>query len=231
MPCRSSCTPADQAIEDYVDAHLTPSWQVAQVLTEAYFHSIQGAFRFIEREQFFQDLRHIYNATITTPLGWPQRRTLAVANVMWAIGAKWMEMTQLDRQTHPDNAGVPLVENQLVYYARARSLGLDHRMQVDHPSLETVQGMAILSFYLLSNGSVHKFVPSHPSWCVETDCEQGLEYGGPDHSTCHSLGIASESFARCAFRSGIETQVKSLVVSLPHGGAAFRNHRAAEMRE
>lgn len=131
------------------------------MLTEAYFQSIRGAFCFIEREQFLQDLRQIYhNIIITTPLDWPQRRTLALANVMWAIGAKWMEMTRLDRQAHLDDADEPLVENQLMYYARARSLGLDHRMQVDHPNLETVQGMAILGFYLLSNGSVHKFVPS-----------------------------------------------------------------------
>lgn len=147
-----------------------PSWELAELLTEAYFHSIQGAFRFVEREQFLKDLEKVYSDPATnTALDWPLRRTLALANVMWAIGAKWMEMTHIDQQLLLQNAGVPLVENQLMYYARARALGLDHRMQVDHPNLEVVQGMAVLSFYLLSNGSIHRQVSSCLPWSIGTD--------------------------------------------------------------
>lgn len=164
---RSRCAPDDRSPEDYVDPHSIPSWQVAQLLTEAYFHSIQGSFRFIEREQFLRALWHIYDhATITTALDWSQRRTLALANVMWAIGAKWMEMTRPGLQNLYENEGSPLIENQLMHYARARALGLDHRVQVDHPNLEMVEGMALLSFYLLSNGSIHRSVSQHPSVLV-----------------------------------------------------------------
>ena len=161
--CRSSCDPTDYVLEDYVDASLVPSGRTVQVLTEAYFESVHGAFRFIDREQFLYDFRQIFDgATVPTVFDHLQRSTLATANVTWAIGAKWIEMTQLDRHTLSNNASAPLIENHLVYYARARSLGLDHRMQIDHPSLGSVQGMAILSFYLLSNGSIHKFRPFYP---------------------------------------------------------------------
>ena len=143
---------------------------MAEVLSEAYFHAVQGAFRFVEREQFFRDLENVFNnSAVRSALDWPLRRTLALANVMWAVGAKWLEITQIDRQPLLQNAEGSLVENQLMYYARARALGLDHRMQVDHPSLETVQGLAVLGFYLLSNGSIHRLVFSCLPWSIETD--------------------------------------------------------------
>lgn len=139
------------------------------MLTEAYFHSIQGAFRFVERDQFLQDLKRVYNDSTT--LDWPRRRTLALANVMWAIGAKWMDLTHIDRQPVLHNGGIPLIESHLMYYARARALGLDHRMQIDHPSLDMVQGLAVLSFYLLSNGSIHRSVSPNPGGHVDIDGE------------------------------------------------------------
>lgn len=79
---------------------------------------------------------------------------------MWAVGARWIKLVGLDKRAVPDHGAGLTVEDQLVYYARARALGLDHRMQLEHPSVELVQGMAILGFYLLSNGSVHRSVQS-----------------------------------------------------------------------
>ena len=147
----------DEIPEDYIDPHVIPSWNVAQVLTEAYFHSIQGSFRFVERTEFFQNLREVYDTVAgRVAPGWPQRRTLALANVMWAVGSRWIELAGLNDRHVPDHGKELVVEDQLVYYARARSVGLDHRMQLEHPSLEVVQGMAVLGFYLLSNGSVHR---------------------------------------------------------------------------
>jgi hypothetical protein len=41
-----------------------------------------------------------------------------------------------------------------VYYARARRLGLDHRVVSEHPDVERVQAIGILAFYLLIIGSI-----------------------------------------------------------------------------
>jgi hypothetical protein len=138
---------------------VVPSWQVAQVLTEAYFHSIQGCFRFLERKEFFYELGRVYEeiAERSAP-SWSQRKTLALANMMWAVGARWLGLIGLKERISSDLGQGIVIEDQLMYYARARSLGLDHRMQLEHPSLDMVQGMAVLGFYLLSNGSVHRFV-------------------------------------------------------------------------
>jgi hypothetical protein len=44
-----------------------------------------------------------------------------------------------------------------VYYARARALGLDHRVMLDAQNLYGVKALSVLSFYLFMNGSVTRY--------------------------------------------------------------------------
>lgn len=131
--------------EDYVDAYQWPSPEMALILSEAFFHAMQGAFQYVLREEFF---RKMFSLGKDSLLSWSERRWLAMANLVWAIGSKWLQMTKLDYPS-PN-------EGHLVYYARARALGLDHRVMSDHPDLERVQGIGLLAFYLLINGSINR---------------------------------------------------------------------------
>jgi hypothetical protein len=117
-------------------------------LAEAYFHAIQGAFVFVHRERFLDALAHFSRKQ--SPLSWVERRWLALANLVFALGAKWL------RQTEPDDSLV--VHNHLEFYARARALGLDHRIVFDHPVLEQIQALGLLAFYLFVNGSIFRYV-------------------------------------------------------------------------
>jgi len=130
--------------EDTVDHLQWPPMYLALVLSEAFFHAMQGAFQFVVREQFLDTLAQ-FPRTKAIP-SWAERRWLSLANLVWAIGAKWLQMTQLDNDMFRDN--------HLVFYARARALGLDHRVLFDHPEVERVQAIGLLAFYLLINGSV-----------------------------------------------------------------------------
>jgi hypothetical protein len=130
--------------EDHVDPYEWPPAQTAALLSEAYFHAMQGAFPFVIRGPFLQKL-FSYPRGISVP-SWSQRSWLALANTVWAIGAKWLQITELDPQEAQ--------ETHLVYYARARALGLDHRVMFDHPDVDRVQGIGLLAFYLLINGSI-----------------------------------------------------------------------------
>lgn len=127
--------------EDRIDQYQTPSFFMSLVLSEAYFHAVQGAFPFIIREQF---LGNLY--TISSYYSWIARRWLAKANIVWATGSKWLEMTGMNDQAS--------TENHQHYYARARALGLDHRVVFDHPDIDQVQGIGLLALYLLFNGSI-----------------------------------------------------------------------------
>ncbi|KAK6363907.1 uncharacterized protein PV06_11576 [Exophiala oligosperma] len=134
--------------EDYLGAVQRPVDSAAQILSEAYFHALQGVFGFITREQFLQDLAQFPAQGIL--LSWDQRRWLALANLVWAIGSKWSHVAKLDDQDLH-------AKSHLVYYARARALGLDHRVLFDHPNGEGVQAIGLLSFYWFQNGSISRF--------------------------------------------------------------------------
>jgi hypothetical protein len=144
--------------EDHVDPSIIPFWQAAMVLTEAYFHSVQGAFRFVQRGQFYSELCRMYEFQATGNMrhDWSQRAFLSLANILWATGARWLQQTGLNNRQVP-GLGIPeAMEHHTIYFARARALGLDNRVQLDHPSIGMVQGLALLSFYLLTNSSVHR---------------------------------------------------------------------------
>jgi hypothetical protein len=130
--------------EDNIDEQQVPPRETVVILSEAYFHALQGAFHFIRRESFLEILATFPQHT--SMLSWVQRRWLALANIVWAIGSKWLRMSKLDH--------ICSAETHLVYYARARRLGLDHRVVSDHPDVERVQAIGILAFYLFINGSI-----------------------------------------------------------------------------
>ncbi|KIY03019.1 uncharacterized protein Z520_01485 [Fonsecaea multimorphosa CBS 102226] len=130
--------------EDYVDQYHWPADESLVILSEAFFHSMQGAFHFVLREEFLQQA-YSFSDKGAAP-SWGKRRWLALANLVWAIGGKWLQITQL---AEGDANG-----DHLIYYARARALGLDHRVMFDHPDIERVQGIGLLAFYLLVNGSI-----------------------------------------------------------------------------
>ena len=130
--------------EDSIDPHEAPPLPITLILTEAYFHAIQGSFQFVQRVPFLEELE-TFSINTESP-SWAQRRFLALANIIWAVGAQWLHQTQLERQG--------FAEHHLTYYARARALGLDHRIQFVQSDVQKVQGIAILVFYLLNNGSI-----------------------------------------------------------------------------
>ena len=134
--------------EDHVIAHEMPSLELSFTLAEACFHAVQGSFAFVHREQFLDVLAHFPRKQ--SPLSWAERRWLALANLVFALGAKWLQ------QTEPGDSLV--VHNHLEFYARARALGLDHRIVFDHPVLEQIQALGLLAFYLFVNGSIFRSV-------------------------------------------------------------------------
>lgn len=120
-----------------------PPPEIAYLLSEACFHSLQGAFMFNYRAEFLETLSQFPSNRPT--LSWRQRQWLATANLVFAIGARWLQYTSMD-----DSITFRHVE----FYARARALGLDHRVVFDHPVLEQIQSLGLLGFYLYMNGSI-----------------------------------------------------------------------------
>ncbi|KAK5188950.1 hypothetical protein LTR92_011042 [Exophiala xenobiotica] len=134
--------------EDYVDPLHWPGQPAVHILSEAFFHSVPNALHGISREQFLGEL-HTF-AQYHGSLSWDQRRWLALSNLIWAVGSRWLHRSML--------ADLPGLDNHLLYYARARALGLDHRVILGDPDIHSVKKLGLLSLYLYINGSV----TSHP---------------------------------------------------------------------
>lgn len=133
--------------EDYIDPYEQPDDLATQILSGAYFHSVEGVFDFVSRESFLQGLAsyQVENRRST----WEARRWLGMANLIWAVASRWLSAAKLDLDSMK-------IEHHTTYYARARALGTDHRVMFDHLDFQGVQSLGILSFYMLINGSVHR---------------------------------------------------------------------------
>ena len=131
--------------EDDINSRHLPPPATALFLYEAYFHALQGAFQFVTHGSFLRVLNQVSTETHST---WAGRRAMGLANIIWAVGAKWLSDTKLDQHEFE--------EIHLSYYARARALGLDHRILFYHPDVQMTQAIGILAFYLMLNGSIQR---------------------------------------------------------------------------
>ena len=132
--------------EEAINAFDWPHPRVALMLSESYFGSLHHCFPFIDKNEFLNKLKHIHEDKIAA--SWSERRWLSMANLIFALGSKHINMgNKADIADH------------LVYYARARALGLDHRLLFDHPLFEQIQSLGILGLYLFVNHSISRSVP------------------------------------------------------------------------
>lgn len=138
--------------EDCVNPMEVPPLPIARALAESYFETVHGSFPLVDREVFMDVL--ISQVHTRPPLSWKGRRWLSMANIIFAVGAKWMYLTRARTEVmQGPNIGP---SDHIVYYARARSLGLDHRLIMDHPLIEQIQALGILGLYLIVNHQISR---------------------------------------------------------------------------
>jgi hypothetical protein len=129
---------------DSVNARNWPSIETSILLAEAYFHAVPGTFPFMHKPSFFHILTNFPRNKPVLSLS--ERRWLTVANLIWAVGTKWLQLTNLNR----------FAESHELYYARARALGLDHMVLVEKPDIEMIRAIGLLAFYQFINGSIDR---------------------------------------------------------------------------
>ena len=134
--------------EEHIDPLQWPSLDTARTLSEVYFTSLHHIFPFIDQDHFRNVMTHFPRHA--AGISWDERRWLSMANLVLGLGSKWLELAELDCRNQ--------TEHHLMHYARARSLGLDHRILFDHPTLEQVQALGILALYLFVNNSISRSV-------------------------------------------------------------------------
>ena len=134
--------------EDRVEVLGWPSSKSATALSQAFFDSLHCVFPFIDRDQYYDAMQRFPCGR--PGLSWDERRWLSMANLVFGLGSKWLYLAESETECGS--------QDHLMYYARARALGLDHRLLFDHPTLEQVQALGLLALYLFVNNSIARSV-------------------------------------------------------------------------
>jgi hypothetical protein len=132
--------------EESVYQHHIPSGEACLLLGEAFFHASLGCFPFVVRHSYISDIQRCRHSDFPSTLS--DRGLLSLLNMIWAIASRWIQSSNLNTNI--------AIDDHLTYYARARALGLDHRLLYDHPDIYRLQGLGLLSFYLIINGSIQR---------------------------------------------------------------------------
>lgn len=69
--------------EDYVNPTQLPLWSEAIILVAAYFHSLHGAFHWVQCASLVDELMAIYAVAASgNTISWAQRKHLALTNMV-----------------------------------------------------------------------------------------------------------------------------------------------------
>lgn len=128
-----------------LDAYEVPSRETATKLFNAYLTSVHPSFPIIGISTFVSQFQVFFNQ----PSLKPGNKWLAILNLIFAIGAKYAQVTDADLQENDDD--------HLKYFSRARMLSLQDQL-FQHPDLQQLQVEGLTSFYLLASGHINRYV-------------------------------------------------------------------------
>ncbi|KAL9130029.1 MAG: hypothetical protein Q9217_001674 [Psora testacea] len=128
---------------DPVDSLALPPRRIADALFNAYLESVHPVFPIIGKNTFSYQYLGFFNEGRNPASNWR-----AILNLIFAIAAK---------QAHLVNAPWKGDEHDhLVYFTRARELGLNTESILVHPNMQRVQVTGLMAFYLLAIHQINR---------------------------------------------------------------------------
>ncbi|KAJ5226286.1 hypothetical protein N7468_007511 [Penicillium chermesinum] len=126
-----------------VDAYEVPSKEVATKLLNAYLASVHPSFPIIGISTFVSQFQVFFSQ----PSLKPGNRWLAILNLIFAIAAKYAQLTDADWKEDDDG--------HCLYFSRAKSLSLEDQL-LHHPDLQQLQVEGLACFYMVSSGHINR---------------------------------------------------------------------------
>ena len=130
--------------KEQVDAHVVPSRELATKLLNAYLTSVHPSFPIIGISTFVSQF-HVF---FSQPTLRPGNKWLAILNLIFAVAAKYGQLTDAD--WHEGDG------NHDLYFARARALSLEDQL-LHHPDLQQLQVEGLACFYMISSGHINRY--------------------------------------------------------------------------
>jgi hypothetical protein len=146
---RSTYFMDDDPVDIYVeDAFYLPAITLAKHLFSCYMETVHQSFPILSKNEIELDFNSIFGENAQ------QDRTsfnmLAILNLVFAIGAKFSYLAYGDLHVGE--------QDHLRFSTKARKLGITESTFVEHPDLERVRILGLLSFYLFSIGQISRYV-------------------------------------------------------------------------
>ncbi|RMZ85474.1 hypothetical protein DV737_g768, partial [Chaetothyriales sp. CBS 132003] len=127
-----------------VDPHDYPNPKMAQHLFRAYMTRTHPTFPIVGKRTLAAQFQRVFSGKSPRP----PDKWLAIINTIFAIGAQYSHLIQADwRGDEGDH---------LIYFTRARLLGVTGESAFEHPDLQSIQIMGLMSFYFLTVGQVNR---------------------------------------------------------------------------
>ena len=89
-----------------------------------------------------------FSKFVTGQVQRPLEKWLAIINVIFAIGARYSRLIQAEWKGDE--------RDHLIYFTRARLLSINTETLFEHPDLQSVQTLGLMSFYFLSTGQMNR---------------------------------------------------------------------------
>ena len=132
-----------------VERYELPTRETANRLFTCYMARVHPSFPIIGKITFTAQFRRFMAGE------GPGDKWLAILNLIFAISSHYSQLVQADwRGDHRDH---------LIYFTRARMLGMDGDTIFDHPDLQHIQVAGLISLYLLSTSQVNRSVHPDPA--------------------------------------------------------------------
>lgn len=129
---------------EHVEPYEYPPRDVAQQLFNAYMVRVHPTFPFVGKV----NLSTQFNKFISGSVQRPPEKWLAIINLIFAISAKYAHFI------HADWRGDD--RDHLIYFTRARILGLNHEALFQHPDLQDIQIVGLTSLYFMSISQINR---------------------------------------------------------------------------
>lgn len=126
-----------------INPYEQPPREVADALFHSYLVTVHATFPIIGRSTFVQQYINFRRTAASSNNSW-----LAILNLIFAIGAKNACMTEVD---WIESGG-----DHMIYFTRARILGLNFNSILDHPDLQRIQIYGLISFYLAACSQINR---------------------------------------------------------------------------
>jgi hypothetical protein len=132
--------PSHQAVGLYE----VPTPEITNYLLDTYMDRIHPSFPVIGRLNLKRQVRYLFSGTVQRP----PNKWLSVLNLIFAISAKYSHLANAEWKSDQGD--------HIIYFTRARLLAISSETIFEHPDLQTIQIMGLMSFYLLANGQVNR---------------------------------------------------------------------------